>query len=41
MADMGFMENGGELGATLVNGAFISEADLRNAQDIVFCPVPA
>jgi general secretion pathway protein E len=34
MADMGFMENGGELGATLVNGAFISEADLRNAQDI-------
>ena len=33
MADRGSIENGGDLGATLVNGAFISEVELKNAQD--------
>ncbi len=33
MAEKGYIENGSDLGTTLVQGAFISEADLQNAQD--------
>lgn len=33
MADRGSIENGSDLGSTLVQGAFLSEADLKNAQD--------
>ncbi len=34
MVERGSFENGGELGTTLVQGAFISDADLKTAQEI-------
>jgi general secretion pathway protein E len=34
MVEKGSLENGSDLGVTLVQGAFITEADLKNAQDI-------
>jgi hypothetical protein len=34
LAEKNSTDNGGDLGATLLNGAFISEAELKSAQEI-------